>query len=564
MPRLPLLASIAVLLAAAIPASHAADADSSGCSSELCQLAAAGRLTDLRWPDFPDYRTRIQSFYEPTGYAFAWIEHGEATPAARSMIEVLNDAEAKGLDSEDYDGSRWAGRLTALNDLRRGGKPESDLAPFDPARFDLALTVCVMRYVSDLHFGKVNPGLLHRTFDIDRARKDLPSFIRGRLVGAANVRAVLDDIEPPYEGYRRTEAALQKYLALAKEPSLGTLPPITKPIDPGKAYPGAAQLARILERFGDLQAGAPLPADSSLYAGALVAGVKRFQGRHGLDVDGRIGKGTLAALNTPIAYRIRQLQLTLERWRWVPHNFPVPPIVVNIPEFELRALDRDFHTVLEMKVIVGKAYHHQTPVFSAQMTSVGFRPYWDVPVSIQRAELIPKILQDRSYLAKNNFEVVTVKQEVVSTGDVDDAVLARLRSLEFRIRQIPGPKNSLGLIVFRFPNSYDIYMHDTPVTELFARSRRDFSHGCIRLEKPEQLAAWVLRDQPEWTPESIHDAMQDEKTFEVRLSGPIPVLIVYATAVPLADGEVRFLDDIYGLDAQLEQVLAKGYPYPAP
>jgi murein L,D-transpeptidase YcbB/YkuD len=214
-----------------------------------------------------------------------------------------------------------------------------------------------------------------------------------------------------------------------------------------------------------------------------------------------------------------------------------------------------------MKVVVGKAYHHQTPVFASEMTSVGFRPYWDVPLSIQRAELVPKIAHDRSYLAENNFEVVNAKREVVSTGDVDDALLARLRALQLYIRQVPGPKNSLGLIKFVFPNQYDVYMHDTPVTELFAQTRRDFSHGCIRLEKPEQLAAWVLRDKPEWTPERINDAAHGEKTFEVRLSRPIPVLIVYATAVALANGEVRFLEDIYGLDAQLEQLLAKGYPY---
>jgi murein L,D-transpeptidase YcbB/YkuD len=545
---------------------EAAQADTSGCASELCRLASAGRLEDLRWPDFLDYRRRIQSFYEPTGYAFAWIDGGEASAAAKSMIEVFQEAESKGLNPEDYDGSRWADRLRALG-AEKGGKSDASAIQMDPARFDLALTICVMRYVSDLHSGKANPGVWDSTFDLDRERNDLVDVVRDRLLHVPDVNAVLDGIEPPYEGYRRTEAVLQQYLAMSHQAAsakneFAPLPLTAKPVDPGKAYPAAAQLAGILRQFGDLPADAALPADSTLYAGALVDAVKHFQARHGLDTDGRLGKATVAALNTPVSRRIRQLELTLERWRWVPRNFPVPPVVVNIPEFELRALDRDYHTELEMKVVVGKAFSHQTPVFSAEMNSVGFWPYWDVPVSIQRAELVPKLAHDPAYLAKNNFEVVTVKREVVSTGDVDDALLARLRSLELRIRQVPGPTNSLGLIKFVFPNQYDVYMHDTPATELFARSRRDFSHGCIRLEKPEQLAVWALREKPEWTSERIHDAIQGGNTFEVKLDRPIPVLIVYGTAVVLANGGVRFLEDIYGLDAQLEQILDKGYPYP--
>ena len=531
----------------------AAQPANSDCVSELCRLAAGGRLDDLRWPDFSDYRARVQSFYAPTGYVLAWSERGEPTPAAKAMIDVLKAAGTKGLNADDYDGSRWDERVQAM---QRNAESNS-------ARFDLALTVCTMRYISDLHFGKANPGLLHNTFDLDRENDDLASFVRERLLRSASVRTVLDGVEPPYEGYKRTKAVLQKYLAMRQPDDVELLPARAKPIDPGKLYPNTARLAAILRQFGDLAADAALPADSNLYAGPLVDAVKHFQSRHGLDVDGRLGKATIAQLNTPVSQRIRQLQLSLERWRWVPHDFPVPPIVVNIPEFELRALDAGYHTELEMKVIVGKSFHHQTPVFSAEMNSVGFWPYWDVPPSIQRAEMVPKLMQDPLYLKKNDLIVVTSKRELVSAGEVDDALLARLRSFELRIRQLPGPKNSLGLIQFTFPNSYDIYMHDTPATELFSQTRRDFSHGCIRVEKPEQLAVWVLRNQPGWTPERIHDAIHGGKTFEVRLDRRIPVLIVYATAVVLANGDVRFLDDIYGLDAQLEQTLAKGYPYPS-
>jgi murein L,D-transpeptidase YcbB/YkuD len=296
----------------------------------------------------------------------------------------------------------------------------------------------------------------------------------------------------------------------------------------------------------------------------LVEAVKRFQARHGLERDGRIGAATLAELNTPLSRRVLQLQLTLERWRWIPHEFAQPLIVVNIPEFELRALNRSYRTELEMRVVVGRAYKHQTPVFAADMKHVIFRPYWNVPPSIQRAEIVPKIKRDRSYLEKNGFEVVTSKDVVVTAGVVDDSTLAQLRAGKLLIRQTPGPKNSLGLVKFLFPNQHDVYLHDTPAVELFSRPRRDFSHGCIRVEKPGLLAAWVLRDKPEWSPDRIAEAMNGNKTLQVNLDTPIPVLVVYSTALVLGNGEVHFFRDIYGQDAALEERLAAGRPYPKP
>lgn len=509
----------------------------------LCDMVNAGRLPGLRWPDFSDYRARVQDFYRSANFGYTWIEDGEATPQAKAMIEVLSRSDTKGLDPEDYDVSRWAGKSTS-----EAGRAE----------FDLALTISVMRYVSDLHFGKVNPGLFHQGGE---QQMNVAEFIRGRLVNAKDVSAALQDIEPPYPGYRRTQQALQRYSVIGREPDV-ILPPIKNTVDPGAVYEAAPGLSALLRKFGDLPAG-PQFTSESRYDGVLVEGVRRFQARHGLEPDGRIGKATLAQLNTPVSRRIRQLQLTLERWRWAPHGFPRPPIVVNIPEFKLRAMNREYKTELEMKVVVGKAYSHQTPVFSANLREVVFRPYWNVPLSIQRAELLPKLAEDRLYLVKNQFQVVTAREELVSEGEVDDGILARLRSRELRIRQIPGPRNSLGLIAFRFPNEYDVSLHATPATVLFSKSRRDFSHGCIRAEKPEELAEWALREQVGWTPERITQATHGEKTFRVRLDQPIPVLIVYATAVAPEEGDVRFFEDIYGQDAELEQLLAKGYPYPA-
>jgi murein L,D-transpeptidase YcbB/YkuD len=527
-------------------------AASGDCQSELCRHVAEGYLSDMRWPDFTDYRTHVQDFYAPAGYALAWTRDGAPTRQAAAIMDVLRQADSKGLNPEDYDGPLWAARLERFHDAQPLGA--------DLVRFDLALTVGAMRYASDLHIGRLNPGSLHPNFDVEHEMDALASLLRKRLVGADDVRAVFSEIEPPFEGYRRVLEVLQSYVKAAQEEDGEVLGSTPKPVEPESLYPGTARLSRLLQRLGDLAPDVAPAGDQ--YAGALVGAVKHFQARHGLEPDGRIGAATLAELNTPLSRRVLQLQLTLERWRWVPHEFARPPIVVNIPEFELRALDRSYRTELEMKVVAGRAYRHQTPIFAADMKHVIFRPYWNVPPSIQRAEIVPKIARDRSYLEKNGFEVVTSKDVVVTAGVVDDSTLAQLRTGKLLIRQIPGPKNSLGLVKFLFPNQHNVYLHDTPAIELFSRSRRDFSHGCIRVEKPELLAAWVLADRPEWSPGRIAEAMNGSKTLQVNLARPIPVLVVYATAVVLGNGEVRFFRDIYGQDAALEKRLAAGRPYP--
>jgi L,D-transpeptidase YcbB len=373
---------------------------------------------------------------------------------------------------------------------------------------------------------------------------------------------VLAQVEPPYPGYRRTIQALQSYSALASKDDGEQLPATKKPVVPGDSYPGVPRLTRLLKLVGDLPADVDIPADPPIYQGALVDAVKNFQRRHGRDPNGRIDAQTLADLNIPLSRRVQQMRWTLERWRWLPDSYSKSPIVANIPEFRLRAYDKDFNIAVTMNVVVGKSYGHNTPVFTETMKYVIFRPYWEVPYSITRSEMVPHILRDPEYLAKNNLEVVDNRQNVVAAGTVSSDVLSQLRAGKLFVRQKPGPKNALGLVKFLFPNSYNVYMHDTPAPELFARSRRDFSHGCIRLERPADLAAWVLRDNPGWTPERIHAAMNGAETQQVNLAHPVPVLILYATVIVLEDGLVHFYDDIYGHDAALEKVLAKGYPYP--
>jgi murein L,D-transpeptidase YcbB/YkuD len=517
----------------------------------------SGNLPDLRWPNFSDYTRHIQKFYALGGYSLWWIKDGEPTPQARQVIGLMLKADQKGLSPEDYDGPRWSGRLAKLRPATLN-PAEADLV-----NFDLALTVCAMRYVSDLHIGRISPKRFSFDLDEESRKYDLPEFFQDRVVASNDVPGTLAQVEPPYPGYRRTIQALHTYLELAKKDDGEQLPPSPskKPIVPGTTYAGVPRLARLLRLVGDLPADANIPPDHLVYDGALVDAVRNFQRRHGRDTSGKIDQQTLADLNVPLSQRVRQMQLTLERWRWLPDSYQKSPIVVNIPEFRLRAYDNHFDIGVTMNVVVGKAYGHHTPVFTDTMEYVVFRPYWEVPYSIVKAEMIPHISRDPDYLAKNQLEIVNSKQDVVSEGAVTPEMLDQLRAGRLFVRQKPGPKNALGLVKFVFPNSYNVYMHDTPATELFANSRRDFSHGCIRLEKPANLAAWVLHDNPAWTPERIRAAINGTSPQQVNLTHPIPVLIVYATAIVLEDGLIRFYDDIYGHDAALDKALAKGYPY---
>ncbi|MGO9952362.1 MAG: L,D-transpeptidase family protein [Dissulfurispiraceae bacterium] len=516
-----------------------------------------GSFSDLRWPDFSDYSKHVKKFYELNGDAMGWVKGMEPTAQARQVIALLLKADQKGLSAEDYDGSRWNDRLAKLKPATR--QPTEA----DAVKFDLALTVCAMRYISDLHVGKVNPKRLAFALDDESKRYDLAEFLKDHVVGAGDVAGILAQVEPPYPGYRRTIQALHTYIEFAKKDDGEQLPAVKKAIMPGDTYPGVPRLTRLLRLLGDLRADANVSADKSIYAGELVDAVKNFQRRLGRDPNGRLDAQTLADLNVPLSHRVRQMQLTLERWRWLPDVYQKALIVANIPEFRLRAVNKDFKSEVTMKIVVGKAYgHHNTPVFSDTMKYVVFRPYWEVPPSITRAEMVPHIVHDPNYLANKGFEVVDSKRNVVSTGTVTPEALGKIRAGKLFIRQKPGPKNALGLVKFVFPNSYNVYMHDTPATEFFAKSRRDFSHGCIRLEKPADLAAWVLRDNPDWTPDRIRAAMNGNATEQVNLAHPIPVFIVYATAIVLEDGVVHFYDDIYGHDDALEKVLARGYPYP--
>lgn len=514
-------------------------------------------LPGLRWPNFQKYKQDAASFYAAYGYALPWVSDMQPTAQARAAIAILQHAEERGLSAEDYDGGLWEARI---EELRPAGAHPSET---DAVKFDVALTVSLMRYISDLHTGRIDPKIFGIEAYISRRKLDLAEFLERNVVRSNNVANSLAQVEPPYPGYRRTLAALQTYQRLAGVADTGQpLLPVKKTIEPGKTYAGIPQLARFLHLVGDLPANVQVPAGDTTYNGALVTAVKRFQDRHGLDADGRLGARTIAEMNVPPAQRVRQIELTLERWRWLPAEYGEAPIVVNIPEFRLRAYDKDFHVAVTMKVVVGKAYDHKTPVFMSDLQSVIFRPYWDVPISIVRAEIVPSIERNPAYLQKEDMEVVDARGRAVADQKATVAMMEALRDGSLSVRQRPGPDNSLGLIKFEFPNAYSVYMHDTPARTLFSQSKRDFSHGCIRLENPVALAEWVLRNQPGWDEGHIRAAMDGEETQTVKLAKAVPVLIVYGTVIVLDDGVVRFYDDLYRQDAELERALRTECPYP--
>lgn len=521
----------------------------------LRQTLDSGTLPSLRWPKFVSLQTDLRRCYETTGYRVAWLQSGAPTPQALALIQILQQAGAQGLNPEDYDGPRWTARL----DRFRPVYPQP--AAEDQASFDLALTIAAFRYISDLHVGRVNPQVVCLGLDTGPKKCDFARFLSQSVIHSSNVRGAIEQLEPPFEAYRRTKAALQLYRRLADEDDGEVLPATKKPVEPGDSYPGVDRLERLLRRFGDLPRVASVPSGSEIYQEPLVTAVEHFQARHGLDPDGHIGKVTLKQLNTPLSYRVRQLELVLERWRWIPDSFTRPPVVVNIPEFRLYAFNDRYQPQLEMKVVVGGAYRRKTPVFANQMTHIIFRPYWNVPLSIQRNELVPKIAKNPAYFADNDYQIVNRSGQVVAYNPASADLIAKLRSGQVAIRQTPGQKNALGHIKFMFPNEYNVYLHGTPAQALFAKARRDFSHGCIRVENPEELALWVLKDTPGWDLAHIREAENGAKPLEVKLANPIPVLIVYGTAVARPSGEVDFFDDIYGHDAALDDLLRNGYPY---
>ena len=530
-----------------------------GVASRLSTIIDSGRHEDLRWPDFSDYRIHLTNFYRPSGYKPAWISDGQPTTQALELIKIFEDADQEGLRAEDYDAPRWADRLASLK-----GPHQDD----DEARFDAALTICIMRYVSDLHIGRINPQSLGFEFNVSNKKLYLPDFVRERLVNGSDLRLELVAVEPPFKEYQRLRAALQHYMELEKNDD-GEKVLDAGPLPPGDQYAGIAGLAKRLRLLGDLPDSVTIPPDSTTYEGPLVDAVKHFQERLGMQPTGQFDYKTLVEINVPLSDRIDQMQLGLERLRWLPYTFKQPPILINVPEFRLYAFNEKGDVNLTMRVNVGEDYNHQTPMFEGNIQYLVFRPYWTPTPNILRKEIIPDIEKNPS-LTDLNLELVG-GGKVINSGDVTPAMLQQVRSGRLTVRQPPGPENGMGLVKFMFPNQFDVYIHDTPASlDMFSEAaegeegelQRVASHGCIHLQYPDKFAAYILRNTRGWDMERVQKAMHDGKdNMQVNIV-PVPVLIFYLTAVAEENGDIHFFHDIYDHDRTLRLELAHGYPYP--
>jgi L,D-transpeptidase YcbB len=555
--RVLLVACAAVVACASVYAANVpTPRDTTGAS--LRTLVQSARHPDLRWPDFPEFRSELERLYERSAWRPLWLRDARPTEAATHMIARLAAADTLGLEPADYD-VEWLDRAArALGAMHRVPAPD------ELTRFDLGLSVAVVRFVSALHRGRVSPRVVRAELFIPRASLALEMAVDS-LREARHQGSILERVQPRLHHYHLLKNGLARYRALARDTSLLPLPALPRLVKPGMLLHAASRLRHLLEATGDLDRPAAVPAaKDTKYSADLVAGVRRFQIRHGFEPDGGIGPATAARLNRPFAQRVRQIELALERYRWLPVSFSEPPIIVNIPAFRLHAFrgstERE-DDMLAMDVVVGDAFDTHTPVFAADMRYLIFRPYWEVPVSIMAAELRPKALSDPEFLSREGMVLVR------GGSDPEPVLAATIENLErigkdVRVRQLPGPRNALGMVKFILPNAHDVYLHDTAAKGLFARSRRDFSHGCIRLSDPVALAAHVLRDQPGWTVERIRAAMDGADNSRVTLSRPVPVCIVYTTAITRENGDVHFYSDIYDLDAKLDELLDQGYPYP--
>ncbi len=498
-------------------------------------------------------RGELTALYQAGGDSPLWIDAtGRPGRQAHESLLLLNDAQSEGLDPADYRPDKLEGLMATVTSVSR---PLSG----DLANFDVALSRAMLRYFRHLHLGRIDPRTIGLRLKVPAEGHDFAVLLRSALAND-RIAETVAELRPPLVQYDALRTTLARYRSLAAEVSVESPPSAVRAVRPGDAYDGLGGLYRRLVALGDLAGDVPPPASSEPYDGTLVEGVKRFQIRHGLEPDGILGKGTQAALGVPLAWRLRQVELALERLRWLPDLGDRRLLTINIPMFRLWMWDSvppDDAPTSAMDVIVGRALSTQTPVFDEEMREVIFRPYWNVPRSILRNEILPLLKRDPDYLSRQNMEIVRGAGDNAQPVETTAENLLLLRQGVLRLRQRPGPMNALGLVKFVFPNEENVYMHGTPAQALFSRSRRDFSHGCVRVEDPVALAEWALKERPEWTRDRILSAMAGAQSFHVSLPRPIQVILFYTTAVVMPeDGKIHFADDIYRHDARLDRALA--------
>ncbi|TAK62095.1 L,D-transpeptidase family protein [Methylobacter sp.] len=525
-----------------------------GAAQEISAIIAAKQHPYLMLSNFPNRIDDLESLYKMSNHQLLWLGNNNSAKNINAALDLLSNAAVHGLNSKNYDTETLRQKLELALKL----KPDSYK---ELALYDTALSISILRFVHDLHYGRVNPQGINFNLKL-REKKliDLPLLVKNSLTQSTLAELPLS-IEPKLKQYQKLKQALANYRQLAvNAPPFKLL--IQKTLRPGESHPQIAELRRFLITVGDLPEDKTVSSAERfpLYTDAIVTGVKKFQNRHGLTADGHIGKSSVAALNVPLSERVTQIELAMERLRWLPELNTGPSVLVNIPAFQLwatDATDQDDANIINMRVVVGNALKTQTPVLMAEMHFIDFMPYWNVPYSIIKKEILPKLIQNSGYLDKENMELVSVFRDGEKPTALNNEAMNMLKEGKLRIRQRPGGKNALGRVKFIFPNKNDVYLHDTPANALFSKSRRDFSHGCVRVANPQKLAEFALKDQDNWNPETIQLAMNTPKTQRVILKKPIPVLFFYITAFFDQNDNLEFYPDIYGHDAVLIGALSR-------
>ena len=470
---------------------------------------------------------QFRSFYNARNYQYAWFFNDGPAEQAYSFLNMQNDYIAYSGDSSVYNPI-----LQQVFDTLKSGGHFVPLNSNDRLRAELSLTTQFFRYAGKAYQGDNNLNTTDLKWYIPRKKINEVAFLDSLITHKGEKVA---SYEPVNIYYRRLKQKLLDYYAIEKAGEWQPLVTSRKKLEAGDADAVVAGIKHRLFLLQDLSS-----ADSSdLFTGSLKIAVKKFQRRHGMHADGVIGAATLRKINEPLQAGIRKILINMERLRWVPEEINKDYLLVNIPEFKLHVFENG-QLSFSMNVVVGSAQHN-TVVFSGDLKYVVFSPYWNIPVSIVKNEIMPGMKKDKNYIIKHNMEITGYANNIPA------------------VRQKPGPNNSLGKVKFLFPNSYNIYLHDTPAKSLFGETKRAFSHGCIRLNEPEKLAQFLLRNDSSWTESAITSAMNKGKEKYVTLKAPVQVFIGYFTAWVDSKGELNFRDDIYGHDVRMaEKIFEKG------
>lgn len=514
----------------------------------------AGQVTGRMMVGGEQLRARfaLPAFYELRAFRPAWMDAEPRVPTRLDdLIESVRSAGEHGLDPADYHLDRLVGLLEGIG----SGGPVDDATRAD---IDMLATDAFLVLASHLHNGRVDPERLEPEWLANRRTERYETVLEDALV-SGRITAALARLAPRQPRYARLKSALLHQRTLAASGEWTTIPSGEK-MERGGEDARVRLVRRRLVQLGDMPAAQS--DTSAVFDEDLEQAVIRFQRRNGLDTDGVIGAASLAALNRSPTDRIRQIVVNMERWRWLPDDLGIEHIEVNVPGFSVQ-VRREDRIIQEHRAIVGRQVR-QTPSFSSRMTYLVLAPYWHVPPTIAAVDKFPEIKRNPGYIAAQRMTLFSVSDNrPVDPASVDfSGMTGREFNARYRLRQEPGPHNALGRVKFMFPNRHNVYLHDTPSRELFERSSRGFSSGCIRIQNPMELAEWLLRDVPIWTPERIRQVSEGSVETAVTLPAPIPVHLLYWTAWADQGGTIHFREDIYSRDERVWAALADEPPGP--